>query len=293
MTDRDIRILIRGAGELGSATAHHLHNHGFTRILMLDRRYPKAVRRLVCFSETVFDGVQTVQGVTARLAHDLEQADFIHRLGDVAVSVMSLEAALEGWKPHVFIEAAMLHEDWGLRPDLAPIVIALGPGYEARKHCHAVVDTFRGPQVGAVLEDTGDHLENGPPANIMGYSQERVLKAVRDGIFFTKRKIGDEVDRANGSASWSRCMGSTTTDGASRWTPPTRSRHACRASFAVFGGMAWPCARVIASATWTRGDAPMIWTTCPTSPAGWPRAFTRPSSDCSTSSPDPPKWVDR
>jgi xanthine dehydrogenase accessory factor len=195
MTDRDIRILIRGAGELGSATAHHLHSHGFTRILLLDRRYPKAVRRLVCFSEAVFDGVQTVQGVTARLAHDLEQADFIHRLGDVAVSVMSLEEALKDWAPHVFIEAAMLHADWGLRPDLAPIVIALGPGFEARKHCHAVVDTFRGPQVGAVLEDTGDHLENGPPANIMGYSQERVLKAVRDGIFFTNRKIGDEVER--------------------------------------------------------------------------------------------------
>ena len=57
MTDHDIRILIRGAGELGSATAHHLHSHGFTRILILDRRYPKAVRRLVCFSEAVFDGV--------------------------------------------------------------------------------------------------------------------------------------------------------------------------------------------------------------------------------------------
>ena len=191
----DYRILIRGAGELASATAHHLYTQGFKRILMLDRRYPKAVRRKVCFCEAVLEGNQVVQGVPATLARVLDAVDEIHERQEIAVAVLNLEETIQTWKPDVFIEAAMLRQNWGLKPDLAPIVIALGPGYVAKKDCHAVVDTVRGPEVGAVFDDTGDHLEDEPPAEIMGYSEERVIKAIRDGIFFTQREIGDEVDR--------------------------------------------------------------------------------------------------
>jgi xanthine dehydrogenase accessory factor len=74
----DYRILIRGAGELASATAHHLYTQGFKRILMLDRRYPKAVRRKVCFCEAVLEGQQVVQGVPATLARVLDAVDEIH-----------------------------------------------------------------------------------------------------------------------------------------------------------------------------------------------------------------------
>jgi len=191
----DLRIVIRGAGELGSATAHHLYGQGYRRILMIDRRYPKAVRRQVCFSEAILEGSQHVQGVSARFARDLEQVEFIHRLGDIAVAVMPVETVVREWQPDVYIEAAMLRENWGLNRKLAPVVIALGPGYEAGKDCHAVVDTFRGPQVGAVLESAGERLEDEPPADIMGYTKERALKAARDGIFFTQRRIGEEIER--------------------------------------------------------------------------------------------------
>ncbi|NOZ78613.1 MAG: EF2563 family selenium-dependent molybdenum hydroxylase system protein [Acidobacteria bacterium] len=195
MNSGEMRVLIRGAGELASATAVELYHAGFTNILMLEIRYPGAVRRNVCFSEAVFEGMQHVQGVTARLAGDLDQVAFINRLGDIAVAVMPLQDALEGWKPHIFIEATMQRKNLGLKPTMAPIVIALGPGYIAKRDCHAVVDTFRGPQVGAVLEDTGEHLVEEPPAEIMGYATERVLKAAREGIFFTSHHIGDTVGR--------------------------------------------------------------------------------------------------
>jgi xanthine dehydrogenase accessory factor len=191
----DYRVLIRGAGELASGTAQHLYSQGFARILMLERRYPKAIRRQVCFSEAILDGSQRIQGVDARFARSLDQVDEIHQSGEIAVSVMGLEETLEKWKPDILIEAAMLRRNWGLTRDLAPVVIALGPGYVAKKDCHAVVETFRGPGVGAVLDDTGDELEDGPPAEIMGYAEERALKAIRDGIFFTQKEIGDEVER--------------------------------------------------------------------------------------------------
>jgi xanthine dehydrogenase accessory factor len=191
----EYRVLIRGAGELASATAHHLYTQGFKRILLLDRRYPKAVRRLVCYSEAILRGNQEIQGVRARFARSVDAVEEIHSNNEVAVAVLNLEDTLKRWEPEIFIEAAMLRRNWGLKPGLAPVVIALGPGYVAKKDCHAVVETVRGPQVGAVFDDTGDELENEPPAEIMGFTEERVVKAIRDGIFFTQRNIGEEVER--------------------------------------------------------------------------------------------------
>ncbi len=195
MAHDHLRVLIRGAGELASGTAYHLYRQGFRRIVMLERRHPKAVRRPVCFSETIHDGVQTIQGVTAMLARSLGDVEAIHRQNCIAVTAQQLGEVVREWQPDVFIEAAMLRRNWGLTREIAPIVVALGPGFVAGQDCHAVVDTFRGPQVGAVLDDTGEHLIDEPPADIMGFSNERVLKAVRDGIFFTQKLIGDEVER--------------------------------------------------------------------------------------------------
>lgn len=189
------QILIRGGGELASATAHHLYGAGFRRILVLERRFPKAVRRQVCFCEAVLDGHTQVEDLVARRAQNLAEVDAIHQRLEIAVMVAKLEQVLESWQPDIFIEAAMLRHNWGLTKKMAPVVIALGPGFTAGKDCHAVVDTVRGPQVGAVLEDTGDHLEVHPPAEIMGYTDERALKAARDGIFFTQKGIGEEVER--------------------------------------------------------------------------------------------------
>lgn len=195
MNSGDLRVLIRGAGELASATAHHLYSQGFTRILLLDRRFPKAVRRKVCFCEAVLDGTQTIQGVLGRFTPDIAAVEAAHGAGEIAVGTMDHEAVLKEWQPDIFIEAAMQRRNWGLTRDLAPIVIALGPGYIAHKDCDALVDTVRGPQVGSILEDTGEHLANEPPAQIMGFAEERTLKALRDGIFFTQYSIGDMVDR--------------------------------------------------------------------------------------------------
>jgi xanthine dehydrogenase accessory factor len=195
MKPSDYRLLIRGAGELASATAQHLYAQGFQKILMLERRYPKAVRRQVCFSEAILDGTMTVQGVRGRYVRNVDEVEEANAAGEIAVAALDLEDVLHSWQPQIFIEAAMLRKNWGLRREIAPVVIALGPGYVARKDCDAVVDTVRGPQVGAVLEDTGERLSDAPPAQIMGYAGERAVKAVRDGIFFTQHLIGGQVER--------------------------------------------------------------------------------------------------
>lgn len=192
---QDARVLIRGAGELGSAVAAHLARQGMGRSLLVERAFPKAVRRNVCFSEAVFSHAKTVDGVTARFVMLLSDIDMVHELGDLAVTTQPLPEVLTAWPPDVYVEAAMLRNNWGLTRDLAPVVIALGPGYQAGKDCHALVETVRGPQLGRVLMSGGQSLPSEPPAEIMGFAQERVIKAQRPGIFRTNRDIGHRLEQ--------------------------------------------------------------------------------------------------
>jgi xanthine dehydrogenase accessory factor len=188
------RVLVRGAGELGSAVAAHLATQGIGRVLLVERPFPKAVRRNVCFSEAVFDHAKTVEGVTARFVMMLSDVDVVHELGDLAITTQPLSEVVAAWPPDVFVEATMLRANWGLTRSLAPLVLALGPGYQAGRDCHAVIETVRGPQLGRVLLD-GESLEPAPPAEIMGFALERVIKAQGTGIFRTGREIGDRIEQ--------------------------------------------------------------------------------------------------
>jgi xanthine dehydrogenase accessory factor len=191
---RRARILIRGAGELGSAVAIHLARQGVGRILLVERAFPKAVRRNVCFSEAVFTRGRTVDGVTARFVMLLSEVDMLHELGDLAVTTQPLPEVLAAWPPDIYVEAAMLRSNWGLTKDIASLVVALGAGYLAGRDCHALVETVRGPQLGRVLSG-GQSLPSEPPAEIMGFAQERVIKAQRPGIFRTNHDIGDRLEQ--------------------------------------------------------------------------------------------------
>jgi xanthine dehydrogenase accessory factor len=188
------RVLVRGGGELGTAVAVHLARQRFSRILLVERAFPRAVRRNVCFSEAVFDRAKTVEGVTARFVMMLSDIDRIHELGDLALTTQPLPDVLRWWGADIYVEAAMLRSNWGLTKDLAPLVVALGAGYQAGRDCHAVVETTRGPRLGRVLQG-GQSLEPAPPAQIMGFSQERVIKAQRAGIFRTGHEISSRVEQ--------------------------------------------------------------------------------------------------
>jgi xanthine dehydrogenase accessory factor len=192
---REARVLVRGAGELGSAVAAHLARQGMGCILLVERAFPKAVRRNVCFSEAVFSHAKTVDGVTARFVMMLSDVDMVHELGDLAVTTQPLPEVVTAWPPDIYVEAAMLRSNWGLTKDLAPLVVALGPGYLAGKDCHALVETVRGPQLGRVLTSGGQSLPVEPPAEIMGFALERVIKAQRPGIFRTNHDIGDRLEQ--------------------------------------------------------------------------------------------------
>ena len=59
--------------------------------------------------------------------------------------------------------------------NMAPIVIALGPGFSAGEDCDAVVETKRGHYLGKVIYDGPAEANTGIPGNIGGYTHERVV----------------------------------------------------------------------------------------------------------------------
>ena len=57
-------VIVRGAGDISTGTIHRLFKAGFD-VLALESERPSAIRRRVAFSEAVYDGAATVEGVTA------------------------------------------------------------------------------------------------------------------------------------------------------------------------------------------------------------------------------------
>jgi len=58
----DLRVLVRGAGEMASGIAHRLFR-SHLRVALTEVARPLAVRRTVSFCEAVWDGTCTVDGV--------------------------------------------------------------------------------------------------------------------------------------------------------------------------------------------------------------------------------------
>ena len=79
-------VLIRGAGDIATGVAVRLHRCGFS-ILLTELPNPTAVRRTVAFSEAVYRGTASVEGITARLCEtEAEVRDTLLR-GEPAVIV--------------------------------------------------------------------------------------------------------------------------------------------------------------------------------------------------------------
>ncbi len=190
---KDLIVLMRGAGEMASGVAHRLWRSGF-RVALLELPAPLAVRRKVSFCEAVHQGSMTVEGATAVLVDGPDKAGAVWAKGEIPVIVDPLMDSLGDLSPGGFIEATLSKtNDYGLTPDMAPLVIALGPGFTTPENAHYVIETNRGHNLGRVIESGGAEPNTGHPGDIAGLTWQRVLRAPAEGVFDTDRKIGDLV----------------------------------------------------------------------------------------------------
>jgi xanthine dehydrogenase accessory factor len=191
----ELKILIRGGGEMASGIAHRLRRCHMD-VMITEIEVPTAVRRTVAFAEAIYEGAQTVEGITARRAASLAEIHLAWQRGEIPVVVDSSAAIRNQIKPAVIIDAIMAKKNLGTSIHDAALVIGVGPGFRAGVHVHAVVESNRGYHLGRVIWDGEAEPDTGVPAPVAGHAQDRVLRASQPGVFTAHRAIGDVVDVA-------------------------------------------------------------------------------------------------
>ena len=192
-------VVIRGGGDLATGTALRLYR-AVMEVVVCETAVPTSIRRTVCFSEAVRLGETEVEGVTARLAALPDLPDLLG-LGIVPVLADPEGACIPALAPDAVVDAIIAKRNLGTRMDMAPVVVAAGPGFTAGVDCHAVVETMRGHYLGRVIYDGAALPNTDVPGLIGGYAGERVLRAPADGVFRGVKRIGDHV-RAGEAAGY-------------------------------------------------------------------------------------------
>ncbi|MDO4174981.1 MAG: selenium-dependent molybdenum cofactor biosynthesis protein YqeB [Eubacteriales bacterium] len=187
-------VVVRGAGDLASGTIAHLYRCGFA-VLALECEQPAAIRRLAAFCEAVYDGAHTVEGITCRRIGQASEAWDVIQRKEIPLLVDETAACLQELRPAAVVDAIIAKKNMGTHSAMAPVVVALGPGFCAPQDCHAVVETMRGHNLGRVIY-AGSALPNtGVPGMIQGYGKERVIHAPATGRMRGVRQIGDVVEQ--------------------------------------------------------------------------------------------------
>ncbi len=187
-------VLIKGAGDLATGVAHRLCTAGF-KVALTEQGEPTVVRRTVSFAEAVFKGEWVVEGLCARRVAGPAHVPKILASGDVPVIVDPGLKSLAVLKPEVFIEGTLSKKNTGVKKRMAPLVLALGPGYYAGRDVDAAVETARGHYLGRVIYKGEAIANTGVPGDVGGYTLERLLRAPEDGVFKGARQIGDMVKK--------------------------------------------------------------------------------------------------
>ncbi|MBI4962240.1 MAG: EF2563 family selenium-dependent molybdenum hydroxylase system protein [Desulfomonile tiedjei] len=191
----DLKIMIRGAGEMATGTACRLHRSGFYKILMTEVAQPLAVRRLVSFCDAVYQGTTTVEGVQAVAISTPDQAVGLWNERLVPVLVDPKNNSRTAIKPDIIVDAILAKRNLGTGIGDATLVIGLGPGFCAGRDVHCVIETNRGHNLARPILDGEADPDTGIPGDIGGATTARVLRAPADGVFESDLEIGAFVKK--------------------------------------------------------------------------------------------------
>ena len=187
-------IIVRGGGDLATGTIYKLKKSGFP-VLILEAAQPSAIRRNVAFCEAVYRGTQTVEDMTCYLAESLAQAQKFLNEGKLAVLVDPTGESIPKLQPLAVVDAILAKKNLGTTRNLAPVTVALGPGFTAGVDVDAVIETKRGHNLGRVLWNGCAAPNTGIPGIIGGYGKERVIHCPAKGILRNVKHITDTVSK--------------------------------------------------------------------------------------------------
>lgn len=187
------QVVVRGAGDLASGTIAKLFSVGFP-VIALECEHPSAIRRKVSFSEAVYEGEITIEGITARLAKE-QEIDAVLQAGEIPIVVDPDCELLKKRRPKILVDAILAKRNLGTTKDMAEITIGLGPGFTAGEDVDAVIETMRGHHLGRIYYQGQAIPNTGKPAKVGGYAEERVVYSPAEGTVFPVKQIGEVVKK--------------------------------------------------------------------------------------------------
>ena len=203
-------IVVRGGGDIATGTIHKLYRCGF-KVVILEIENPSSIRRAVCFSEAIYDEKSIVEGVVCEKANNIDEIYNILDKGNIPIIIDPYGNYIKTLKPLAVVDAILAKKNLGTNKSMAPITIALGPGFCAscdvdieigrlstlanEKDVDIVIETMRGHNLGRIIEKGYAKENTGIPGEIKGVSKERVIYSPISGTISNVKQIGDIVKK--------------------------------------------------------------------------------------------------
>ena len=196
MRNKDDIIIVRGGGDIASGAIQKLYRSGF-KVLVLETETPSAIRRKVAFCEAVYEKEIEIEGIKARLVANDENIQDCWDRDIVPVMIDSRGKVIERLKPLAVVDGILAKQNFGTKRSMAPITVALGPGFSAPEDVDIVIETMRGHNLGRIIEDGRASENTGVPGIIAGFGIERVIYSDYSGVITNIEKIGNVVEKGD------------------------------------------------------------------------------------------------
>lgn len=182
------KILIRGGGDLATGVAIKLIKCGYS-VVITELERPLSVRRLVSFSEAIYDQSIEVEGFKAQRA---ENPSAISAFLDQGITPVLTDPDLECLRSENFcclVDARITKNFSTYELNDALFVVGLGPGFIVGNNCHAAIETERGHYLGRVYWQGSPTPDSGVPEG----DPRRVFRAPTSGEVKVIKEIGSSV----------------------------------------------------------------------------------------------------
>lgn len=196
MRNKDDIIIVRGGGDIASGAIQKLYRSGF-KVLVLETETPSAIRRKVAFCEAVYEKEIEIEGIKARLVANDEDFQDCWDNDIVPVMIDSRGKVIERLKPLAVVDGILAKQNFGTKRSMAPITVALGPGFSAPEDVDIVIETMRGHNLGRIIEEGRASENTGVPGVIAGVGIERVIYSDYSGVITNIEKIGNVVEKGD------------------------------------------------------------------------------------------------
>ncbi|SHH86379.1 selenium-dependent molybdenum cofactor biosynthesis protein YqeB [Clostridium grantii] len=193
---KNFTIVVRGGGDIATGIIHRLYRAGF-KVIVLEVEKPSLIRRRVSFGQSIYDKEIEIEGIKSKHVETFSEAIECLEQGIIPVIIDEQGEIIKNNKIDVVVDAILAKKNLGTTMEMASVIIGVGPGFTVGKDVHAIIESNRGHNLGKVILEKNKSAESntGIPGNIMGFTEERVVRAVGEGNIKIVKDIGALVKK--------------------------------------------------------------------------------------------------